>query len=202
MDVNKVNCKSVKMKNFYWNKKKKKSIQRSLDSDWKLTLTDSSPELPHLKLLLCFLSSSLPPLIHPDTTSFTSHNALFSLSPPCSPFLLSFSGVLLWSVWTAGEPLTTLYACVHCGWAVVVVCLQSSIFLSHFLWPSLSSSSSLNTPLSILLITLPWPPSLLRYLSSWPLPLSYKWLILLFSHKSTKRVPLFAMKSFFFFVLF
>lgn len=73
------------------------------------------PSFPHPSF-----HSSVPPWYHIAPVLF-----FLSLSP-----LLSFSGVLLWSTWTAGEPLTTVCVCVQCGWAVAVVCPRSSLSFS------------------------------------------------------------------------
>ncbi len=124
------------------------SAEVRLKTFWPIPLLSSH----NPKLLLCLPTSPLfPPSISsfphpsfhssipPDTTSLSSRNlSLFPLLVRLMfSLVLSFSGVLLWSTWTAGEPLTTICVyvcvCVQCGWAVAVVCHCSSISLSFSL---------------------------------------------------------------------
>lgn len=127
---------------------------RLLTSDWTCSVGRSWTELLSFilllsslspKLLLCFPTSpSFPPSIPPrPVTSF-----FFPLLVRLVFWLLrSFSGVLLWSAWTAGEPLTAACVCVCAVW---VGCLHSSFSFIFF---------DFHIFLRLLLITLPWPPS-------------------------------------------
>lgn len=77
--------------------------------------------------------STRPSLLIPHQSSLLPSLLRLMLS------LLYFSGVLLWSTWTAGEPLTAEWVCVGglMRWSVL-----SPPSFPHSLWPSLSSSTS------------------------------------------------------------
>lgn len=133
------------------------SVRKTL-FDWFLSWTPTAlnydfpfPPLPH------FLPPSPLPLVLPSGTAWLL-SLLPSLVPLVFSLLLPFSGVLSWSLWTAGERLTTVgeFVCV-CVCSVGGLWRWSLLTppsLPHFPWPSLSVF------LLPLLLTLPWPPPL------------------------------------------
>lgn len=128
----------------------------------------ASAEVPLRTLFEWFLSWSptglnyylpFPPLPRFLPPSLLIPHHSFSLERPVLSPLLSFSGVLLWSARTAGEPLTTVcvFVCVcEGGWAEAVVCPRSS------------NSPSFSLTFAVFLLFLPSVQTQLFFSSPWP----------------------------------